>query len=74
MLTTGVIIAIGSLGLLTLAAITCAGINPLVTLRETFVPLTRREFWLPPCPFCWAARAAAVVCIGIIAVNFVGQL
>lgn len=32
-------------------------------LQQTLLPLTRREFWLPPCPICWAARGCAVMLV-----------
>jgi disulfide bond formation protein DsbB len=33
--------------------------------RQIFVPVTKSEFWLPPCPLCWLARASLVVFIGL---------
>ena len=29
-------------------------------IRRTFLPLTKHEFWFPPCPLCWATRGAIV--------------
>ncbi len=49
-----------------LATFACAqmheprGISIMPFLRKTFVPLTQREFWFPPCPMCWAVRVATV--------------
>lgn len=65
-----IIIMIGCvLAFVTVAAGLCAGISPMKFLRKTFVPLTKREFWLPPCPFCWAARAAAATLMVAVAVH-----
>jgi hypothetical protein len=55
---------------LTTVAIGCAGIDPFVTIRKTFAPLSTKEFWFPPCPFCWAARAVALVAVGFFAASF----
>jgi len=51
-------------------AMTCAGINPLVAIRKTLMPMTSREFWFPPCFLCWGVRgltatAALVWVIGV---------
>lgn len=53
-------------GLLILGSLACAGIHgyrPLETIRQTFMPRSAREFWLPPCPLCWAVRAVLVVAL-----------
>lgn len=49
-----------------------AGHGYLSTLRQTFVPLTKREFWLPPCPLCWVARAAVLVVLVVVATRVPG--
>lgn len=64
---TGILEIVGLLVLATVATMLCAGINPLTTLRKTFLPMTKKEFWFPPCPFCWVARGAAVLLIGVLA-------
>lgn len=40
-------------------------------LQKTFIPTTSLQFWFPPCPFCWMARAAAVALIAIFIMNHV---
>lgn len=55
----------GSVALImtTLGALVCAGEHGTSveeTLRQTFMPLTMREFALPPCPFCWFVRVTAL--------------
>lgn len=52
---------------ITVLAYRCAGISPIMFLRKTFAPLSKMEFWFPPCPFCWAARfAVAGLAVAII--------
>ena len=60
------------IGLLSASALGCATVHlvyekgwnpwtaPIGALQKTFLPLTRRDFWLPPCPLCWALRAGAI--------------
>lgn len=39
------------------------GIKFKAFLRETLMPLSKREFWFPPCPLCWAVRVAALALV-----------
>lgn len=46
------------------AALLCgmghSGLSAPKVARRMFVPLTLREFLLPPCPLCWVGRAAMI--------------
>lgn len=44
------------------------GLGVWAFMQKTFVPMTKRDFWLPPCPLCWLVRAAVVV-VAIYAAN-----
>lgn len=66
----------GTLFMLVLAGTTCGILHGVVSqshtptqaIRATFVPRNRRDFWLPPCPFCWLARSA-LACMAVLAVR-----
>lgn len=67
----------GMTALLTIAAFACGeSHNVSLTIpqhiQETFAPKNWREFVLPPCPICWAARATALVAITVVAFRVVG--
>lgn len=61
------------LSLFIAVAMRCAGISFIETTRKTFAPLTKNEFLFPPCAYCWAARAAALLLIFCIVDHFVYQ-
>jgi hypothetical protein len=58
------------IGLMTLAMVVfpvykCAlshypEISPKRFILATFIPMTRKDFWFPPCPLCWGVRAVVV--------------
>lgn len=60
----------GVTAIFTVAALFCANggdVGPnflrgaVDSVRKTFVPMTKQEFWFPPCPICWLVRAAVVL-------------
>lgn len=59
-------LALSTTALLSVTAWACAGFpSPLPFLRKTFLPLTKAEFWFPPCPICWAARVALLIVLAL---------
>lgn len=50
-----------------------SGERLMAVLRKTFAPMTAREFWFPPCPLCWGARAFALVAIAAIILS-IGEI
>lgn len=63
LLLAGLLVAVG--GISFACAQSHKRINFSQFLRKTFAPLTVREFWLPPCPFCWAMRGLAVAMLAV---------
>jgi hypothetical protein len=68
---TQILIFLGIVVFVTFCALVCASFHDTLDgggpmrrgwnfLRKTFVPTTKFDFWFPPCPLCWVARAAAM--------------
>lgn len=66
-------IVLSFLGVATGVAAACShahGAGPLRFLKATFTPLTKHDFWFPPCPLCWGVLLASIVVIGLAISNF----